>query len=77
MAIGDRIRTARKRVKMSQEELARRAGMSLNGVAILERGVRTDPHVSTLSKLAEALDVPIIELLEETTSPKALAPQLN
>jgi transcriptional regulator with XRE-family HTH domain len=77
MAIGDRIREVRNRAQMSQEELARRAGMSLNGVAILERGVRKDPHVSTLSKLAEALDVPVIELLEETSSPKALAPQLN
>ena len=74
MAIGDRIRIARRRARMSQEELARRAGMSLNGVAQLEQGGRTDPHISTLNKLAEALDVPVVELLEESTSPKVLAP---
>ena len=73
MAIGDRIRTARRRARMSQEELARRAGMSLNGVAQLEQGERTDPHVSTLNKLAKALDVPVVELLEESLG-KVLAP---
>ena len=78
--IGSRIRAARKSAGLSQEELARRAELSLNGVAILERGKRTDPHVSTVNRLAEALGVPAQQLLgleEETTSPKAPAPQLQ
>ena len=70
--IGKEIRSARKKRGLTQEELARRANMSLNGLAQLEQGGRTDPHYSTLSKLAVALDVSVGELLEEG---KVLAPQ--
>ena len=72
MDIGKEIRSARKKRGLTQEELARRANMSLNGLAQLEQGGRTDPHYSTLSKLAVALDVSVGELLEEG---KVLAPQ--
>jgi transcriptional regulator with XRE-family HTH domain len=63
--IGKQIRKARRARGLTQEELARRANMSLNGLAQLEQGGRTDPHYSTLSKLATALDVSVTELLEE------------
>jgi transcriptional regulator with XRE-family HTH domain len=63
--IGKQIRKARGARGLTQEELARRANMSLNGLAQLEQGGRTDPHYSTLSKLATALDVSVTELLEE------------
>jgi len=48
--------------------------MSLTGLAQLEQGSRTDPHISTLSKIAEALDVPVTELLEEAPVPLGDAP---
>jgi transcriptional regulator with XRE-family HTH domain len=57
MDIGARIRAARKEAGLSQEELARRADMSLNGMASIERGGITDPHYSTLSKIAKGLGV--------------------
>ncbi len=72
MSIGDRIRTARKAAGLSQEELARRAGMSLKGMGDIERGLIPDPHYSSLSKIANGLGVPIGELLEEER-PLALA----
>jgi predicted ATPase/class 3 adenylate cyclase len=42
---------------LSQEELAARAGMSPRGVSDLERGKRTQPHLSTVRSLADALDL--------------------
>jgi transcriptional regulator with XRE-family HTH domain len=68
--IGSRIRAARKSAGLSQEELARRANLSLNGVAILERGKRTDPHVSTVNRIADALNVPAQQLLDLKEPPK-------
>jgi transcriptional regulator with XRE-family HTH domain len=50
---------------MTQEELARRAGMSLKGMGDIERGAIPDPHYSSLSKIAEGLGVSVGELLEE------------
>ncbi len=71
--LGERVREARKARDLSQEALAREAGVSLNLVNKLERGVITDPHYSTLSGLAGALDVSLYELLEEE-APKVQAP---
>jgi transcriptional regulator with XRE-family HTH domain len=64
MDFGSRIRAARRAAGLSQEELARRAGMSLKGMGDIERGVIPDPHYSSLSKIAEGLGVPIRDLLE-------------
>jgi transcriptional regulator with XRE-family HTH domain len=63
--LANRIRSARKAKGMTQEELARRAGVGLNIVNRIERGVVTDPHYSTLSGLAAALDTSISSLVEE------------
>jgi transcriptional regulator with XRE-family HTH domain len=62
--IGKQLRKARRARGLTQEELARRANMSLNGLAQLEQGGRTDPHYSTLNKLATALDMSVAEFLE-------------
>src|SRR5215217_1488732 len=74
MNFGSRIRAARKAAGLSQEELARRADMSLKGMGDIERGVIPDPHYSSLSKIAKGLGISIGELLEEPSSPKASAP---
>jgi transcriptional regulator with XRE-family HTH domain len=73
VSIGDRIRVARKAAGLSQEELARRASMSLNGFADIERGHIEDPHYSSLNKIADGLGVSISELLEEEQPPLAVA----
>jgi transcriptional regulator with XRE-family HTH domain len=63
------VRTARKALHLSQEEVARRAGVSLNQVNRLERGEIVDPHFSTLAGLASALGMQISELVGEPAVP--------
>ena len=65
MNIGDRIRIARKAAGLSQEEVARRAGLSLKGMGEIERGDIEDPHISSLAKIARALGVPVEALIKE------------
>lgn len=65
MALGGRIRAERKAQNLSQEALARRADVSMNVIARLERGVITDPHYSSLSNIAQALGLSIGELVGE------------
>lgn len=72
MDIGRRVKTARKRAQLSQDALARLAGISVSAVAQIEQGERTDPHYSTLRKLAEGLGMSVGELLEDY--PKVEAP---
>ncbi len=50
----------------SQAELARRAETSQPYIARLERGL-VDPQVSTVKKLAQALGVPVAELVDAIT----------
>ncbi len=76
MTFGKRVKEARKRARISQEALARRADMSLRGVAKIEQGNVVDPHFSTLEKLAEVLGVDPLWLVtgdkaEELALPKA------
>lgn len=76
MNIGARIKAVRRSAGLSQEELARRANMSLKGVGDIERGDIEDPHYSSLSKISEGLGVPIGALLEEPAlAEKAEAPE--
>ncbi len=74
MDIGKRVRTAREARGITQEELARRAGVPLNRVGRIETGAVTDPHYSTLSRIAVGLGVSVGELLEEPV-PLAEAPE--
>lgn len=63
MDIGARIRARRGELKLSQEAVARRAGVSLQVVGMLERGDTVDPHVSNLRRIANALGVSVAVLL--------------
>jgi transcriptional regulator with XRE-family HTH domain len=60
--IGDRLRDLRVRRALTQEELADKADLGTNTVARLERN-ETEPHMSTLRKLAKALDIDPAELV--------------
>jgi transcriptional regulator with XRE-family HTH domain len=57
MDTGYAIRFCRQQRKLSIPELASRAGLSKSYVSLLERNER-DPPMSTLKKLASALNVP-------------------
>jgi transcriptional regulator with XRE-family HTH domain len=76
VSIGDKVRATRKAAGISQEEVARRAGVSLNVINRLERGVILDPHYSTLRGIASALGVPVEDLVREPAlAGKAEAPE--
>jgi transcriptional regulator with XRE-family HTH domain len=56
--VGQRLRILRDERGISMRALARRSGLSANALSMIERGL-TSPSVSTLNKLATALEVPI------------------
>ncbi|HEY6712867.1 MAG TPA: helix-turn-helix transcriptional regulator [Rubrobacter sp.] len=62
--IGYRLKDLRIRRALTQQELADRAGVSSNALNRIELN-KAEPHMSTLRKLAKALDVDPSELLGE------------
>jgi transcriptional regulator with XRE-family HTH domain len=58
-----RLKRLREERGLTQEQLAKRSGMSHGYLARLEIGMH-DPSLSTLAKLAKALKVPVGELVE-------------
>jgi transcriptional regulator with XRE-family HTH domain len=62
--IGRTIREQRVRRFMTQEELARAAGISLRQLVRIEKN-EVEPHFSTILKLAEALKVEPSELVDQ------------
>ena len=61
---GQNVRQQRAAQRISQEQLAARAGLHSTEVSRLERGVR-DPRLSTIVRIAAALDLPAGELLHD------------
>ena len=59
---GRALRRARRERDLSQEALARSAGIAPNHVSELERA-RKDPRLTTLVQLADALEMGVGELL--------------
>jgi transcriptional regulator with XRE-family HTH domain len=63
VALGQRVRALRKGAKLSQEELAARAGLSANYVGEVERGER-NPSALALFAVAKGLTIHPATLLE-------------
>ncbi len=61
--IGERLRKQRTRRALTQAELAERAGVTTATVARIERD-EIEPRMTTLRKLAQALEVDPAELVE-------------
>ena len=61
--LASRLKQLREARGMSQQVLAITAGLSVSIVARMEQGVKEDPRLSTLLKLAQALDVGVGDLL--------------
>lgn len=72
-SLGQRIAMLRKQKNISQEEFAEKSGKMINTISNIERGL-TDPKISTLVALANALDVEPAYLLSEAFH-KIQAPQ--
>jgi transcriptional regulator with XRE-family HTH domain len=56
-SFGALLRRYRVSAGLTQEALADRAGLSVRGIADLERGARRFPHFDTLRRLAQALEL--------------------
>jgi transcriptional regulator with XRE-family HTH domain len=61
--LGKNLRAARKKLDLTQEQVAERCGVQAGEVSRIERGLR-DPQVSTVEKLAAAVQVPPGRLLD-------------
>ena len=61
--IGNKVKWERIARTLTQEQLAEKAGISPAALVRIERN-QSDPHVSTIRKLADALDVDPRDLLE-------------
>ncbi len=61
----DNLKDARRRALLTQGELAEASGVGITTIVRIERGQIEEPRVSTLRKLADALDVDARELLSD------------
>lgn len=64
-ALAAQVRTHRRRCGLSQEDLADRAGIDRTYVSQIERGVIVNPSLLVVCKVAQALDVPALDLLRD------------
>ena len=61
--IADNVRKARKKAGLSQDKLAREAGVAYNTVVKIESGENKNPTIETLRNIAKALDVSVDEII--------------
>ncbi|WFE41974.1 helix-turn-helix transcriptional regulator [Micromonospora sp. WMMD998] len=70
--IGDNLRRLRERSTLKQEQLAERAGLSVDLIKKLEQNVRTSARIPTLRKLARALGVDTTALMGSAAQAQAM-----
>jgi transcriptional regulator with XRE-family HTH domain len=68
--VGGRLREARQRRDMTQDDVAREAGLTKSFVSAVERG-ETSPSIGSLYRLCEVLGVSIAELFETEPAPES------
>jgi transcriptional regulator with XRE-family HTH domain len=64
----ENLRETRRRAALTQGELAQKAGVGVTTIVRIETGEITEPRVSTLRKLAQALGVEPRDLLQDWES---------
>ena len=62
--LGARIKAARERTGLTQQELADRVGITRVYVAKLEGGDRDSPSLPVLERIAKAIGVKLVDLLK-------------
>ena len=62
--LAQNIKKFRKKLNLSQEELAQKAGITYSTLIKIESGANDNPTVKTLAKIAKALDIKIDDLLQ-------------
>ena len=68
IAIGARLKAARERVHLTQEQLAEIIDISPTHMSVIERGVKT-PKLDTFVRIANALGVSTDALLQDVVVP--------
>ncbi len=63
--LAQNIKRLRKKLKLSQEELAKRANITYSTLIKIESGINKNPTIITLKKLAKVLKVSLDELVGE------------
>jgi len=69
--VGRRLRELRNERDISIRSLAEQSGLNVNTLSLIENG-KTSPSVSTLQRVAAALDVPITAFFEIVTTPQVI-----
>ncbi len=67
------LRLSRAGPRMTQEDLSERARISVSFLSMIERGERS-PHLETLAKIAEALEVRLADLFTSDEGDEGLEP---
>jgi transcriptional regulator with XRE-family HTH domain len=62
--LGAVVRRLRRQQELTQEQLARRAGLNQGHLSQIESGARANPGVLIVKRLARVLGVPVTELVE-------------
>jgi DNA-binding XRE family transcriptional regulator len=68
-ALGPRLRALRHRRGLSLGQVSLETGLSRNGLSQLERGVRSQPHLAVLWRLADLFRISIDELVGRAVTP--------
>jgi transcriptional regulator with XRE-family HTH domain len=63
--LADNVKQYRTKMGLSQDQLARKAGITYSTLTKLESGVNQNPKVKTLQQLAQALEVTLDDLMKE------------
>jgi transcriptional regulator with XRE-family HTH domain len=71
--LGYAVHLQRARLRISQDEAAKRAGMHRNYVGAIERG-EINPTYDTLLRLSRGLGMPLHELVEQATTAFEIVP---
>ena len=63
--IGKNLKRIRQKKGISQDRLSKLADLSLNTVVTVESGLNPNPTIETLTKIAQALDVKVDDLIKK------------
>ncbi|ASQ94785.1 hypothetical protein CGL27_18455 [Streptomyces sp. 11-1-2] len=74
LSVGKRLARLRDIRDLTQEQLADRAGVSVDTIRRLEQGTQRGARIATYQKLAGALDIELARLLGQPTMTQSLAP---
>lgn len=66
---GGNIRELRKKKRLSLDQLSELSGVSKSYISSIERGLQTNPSFSVLEKVAKALDVELVYLINLLDTP--------